>query len=518
MRLARSAELRCTPEHARRLAPYLADLLDAADRLASGALDPPAVLEPAALLDRPLEDLSWGAAMPHDRDRADAFCSIRELGRRYRDGDSTPVAVTAALLRRIAGFEPRLNAWITVCGEQALADARTATARIRAGRARGPLDGVPIACKDNIDVVGVPTTCGGRILVGEEPSADAAVVERLRAAGAVILGKTNLLEFAYGAVHPDVAQCNNPWDPRRTAGGSSSGSAAAVAAGCAFGALGTDTGGSIRIPAAYCGVVGLKPTSGRVSTDGVFPLSWTLDHVGPIGRSAEDVALLLAGLDGQGGVEGPAPLDGVRAAVLEDGHAAELEPGVARRWEAALGRLAGAGMRIEAVRLPSLELADRALLHVILPEAAVIHAPWLRLRPQDYAQDTRLQLELGALCPGTAHVAALLVRDRLVAETRAALADHDLLISPTVAWGAPMRDPGLADPEGAVESRRTGPHNLTGVPAVTVPCGLGDDGLPCGIQLAAAWGTDRRLLAWAQSVEMLLGGPLGPPPEFAGPV
>ncbi len=514
MRMARRADLGCTAERARMLAPHLADLLASADRLSAAALLPPADivrLPPggavAAVGATPAAGPGPGTSVA-----ADAFLTIRELGRRYRARQLSPVKVTAMLLRRIGATEPRLNAWITMCDESALAEARAAEARIVGGRSRGPLDGVPIACKDNIDVDGISTSCGARILRDQAPAGDAEVVQRLRAAGAVLLGKTNLLEFAYGIVHPDFGQCNNPWDPGRTAGGSSSGSAAAVAAGLAFGSLGTDTGGSIRIPAAYCGVVGLKPSLGRVSTDGVFPLSWTLDHVGPIGRSVDDVALLLAALDG-GGVPGaPPPLAGLRAAVLDDDHVLELRPGVARRWEEALDRLAAAGAGIDRVRLPSLEFAESALMQIILPEAAVIHAPWLRDRPEDYALDTRLQLELGVLSPGTAYVAAQLVRDRLIAETRAALADHDVLLSPTVAWVAPPRDPPLADPAGTVESRRTAPHNLTGIPAVTIPCGLGEDGLPVGLQLAGTWGEDRRLLAWAQAVETLLGGPLGPPP------
>jgi len=536
MRLARSAELRCTPARAAVLAPHLTALLDGADALAAAATAPPPADD--ALAARSLQVPSAppatatpaaGGLAPGGTDGGDAFLSIRELARLYRTGERSPVAVTGALLRRISAAQPRLNAFVTVLADSAMAGARASEARIRAGLGRGPLDGVAVACKDNIDTAGIPTTCAARIRRDEVPEADAEVVHRLRASGAVLIGKTNLLEFAYGAVHPDFGQGNNPWDPARTAGGSSSGSAAAVGAGLAFAALGTDTGGSIRIPAAYCGVVGLKPTLGAVSTDGVFPLSWTLDHVGPIGRRVDDVALLLAVLDGAGPVADPsaelalgeagtgpaARLAGLRAAVPLDRHAGDLQAGVAARWEDALRRLAAAGVRLDEVELPSLAYADDALLQIILPEAAVIHASWLRSRPQDYAPDTRLQLELGALAPGTAYVAAQLVRERLVQETRRLLGDHDLIVTPTVAWVAPRSDPALAGPEGAAEARRSGPHNLTGVPAVTLPCGLGDDGLPVGLQLAAAWGRDRRLLEWAAAVEALLGGPLGPPPGWA---
>ncbi len=520
LRLARHADLRCSPDRAAVLAPHLAALLASADALvaaatAPGAADRAVRAEPTvpAPMARPAAPVS-AARTP----APGGLRSIRELARAYRDGTRSPTAVTSGLLRRIERAEPRLNAFIAVLAESALAEARAAEARIRSGRARGPLEGIPVACKDNIDIAGVATTCGSRILRAEAAATDAPVVERLRAAGAVLIGKTNLLEFAYGIVHPDYGQCNNPWDEGRTAGGSSSGSAAAVAAGLVLGALGTDTGGSIRIPASYCGVVGLKPTSGRVSTDGVFPLSWTLDHVGPIAGCVDDAALLLAVLTGSAPPPAP-PADGelrarcagLRIALPVDRHQAEIRPGVARCFDAALSRLAAAGARLDRVELPGLESAEVALLQIILPEAAVIHGPWVRSRPEDYAPDTRLQLELGVLAPGTAYVAAQLVRDHLDRQTRRVLADHDLIATPTVAWVAPEHDPALADPEGEAEGRRTGPHNLTGVPALTLPCGLGEDQLPVGLQLAADWGEDERLLEWAAGVEAVLGGPLGPP-------
>ena len=193
----------------------------------------------------------------------------------------------------------KLNSFITVLGERSLERAATAERELRAGQDRGPLHGVPIAIKDLVDMAGVPTTFASRAGSPKHPTEDAPVIRRLEAAGAVILGKTNLLEYAYGAVHPDFGQTNNPWDPTRTSGGSSGGSAAAVGAGLCFAALGTDTGGSIRIPAAYCGVVGLKPSFGLVDTTGVQALSWSLDHVGPLARSCGDAALLLEGMTGQ---------------------------------------------------------------------------------------------------------------------------------------------------------------------------------------------------------------------------
>ncbi len=227
------------------------------------------------------------------------FAPIAEVAAGYRDGSLSPVAVTELALARIAALNPVLNAFITVTADQARAAAQRAEEELRRGEDRGLLHGIPIALKDLIDTAGVRTTCGGRILADHVPARNAPIVDRLEAAGAVLVGKTNLLEFAYGIVHPDVGPTWNPWAPDRTAGGSSGGSAAAVAAGLCYAAVGTDTGGSIRIPAAYCGVAGLKPTYGLVSTQGIFPLSWSLDHAGPIARTSADAALLLQVLLGE---------------------------------------------------------------------------------------------------------------------------------------------------------------------------------------------------------------------------
>ena len=233
-------------------------------------------------------------------DPAIAFASIAAIGARYRDGSLSPVEVTGLCLERIAAHDPELNAFLSVLNrEPALEQAATAEAELRSGRDRGPLHGVPVAIKDLMAMAGVPTKFGSDPIFQEVPERDAAIVRHLRAAGAVIVGKTNLLEFAYGAVNPRVGQTNNPWNLERTSGGSSGGSAAAVAAGLCYAAVGTDTAGSIRIPAAYCGVAGLKPTYGLVDLDGVSLLSWSLDHAGPIARSCADAAAMLAGLTGQ---------------------------------------------------------------------------------------------------------------------------------------------------------------------------------------------------------------------------
>ena len=268
------------------------------------------------------------------------FLSIPELGAAYRSGTLSPVAVTRQALERIAKRDGKLNSFITVLGERSLDRAATAERELRAGQDRGALHGVPIAIKDLVDMAGVPTTFASRAGSPKHPAEDAPVIRRLEAAGAVILGKTNLLEYAYGAVHPDFGQTNNPWDPTRTSGGSSGGSAAAIGAGLCFAALGTDTGGSIRIPAAYCGVVGLKPSFGLIDTTGVQALSWSLDHVAPLARSCGDAALLLEGMTGQRYPMTPPDLKRLRFGVVRhEGAEKFLEPEVTARFEEVLEKL-----------------------------------------------------------------------------------------------------------------------------------------------------------------------------------
>ena len=438
----------------------------------------------------------------------------------YRRGEVSPVEVTAGCLERIRTSEPRLNAWIMVLEEQAMVQAAEAEKALRRGEDRGPLHGVPIAVKDNFDMAGVATTCGSPILRGHTAAEDAVAVRSLRAAGAIILGKTNLLEFAYGIVHPQFGQCNNPWNLGRTSGGSSSGSAAAVAAGIAFGSLGTDTGGSIRIPASYCGVVGLKPTYDRVSRDGVFPLSWSLDHVGPIARTAGDAAILLAGLDGpRSGAARPvfskARLAGRRVGIATEHLGDDLHPGVRSAFERAVDAVRHAKAEIREVSIPSLLYADPALLAVIAPEATAIHEEWLRSRPGDYAEMTRAQLELGALVPALDYVRGQRFRRKLMSEFIEAFKEVDVIISPTVAWVAPAEDPVVAGQQGSIEARRSGPYNLTGLPAVTIPCGTAEDGLPAGLQIAGPWMSDFQVLSVAAAIEARIGWVPECPPGIA---
>ncbi|MDQ7844827.1 MAG: amidase, partial [Armatimonadota bacterium] len=383
--------------------------------------------------------------------------------------------------------------------------------------------------KDNIETAGIRTTCASRILAKNVPRKDATVVRKLRQAGAILLGKNNLLEFAYGIVHPDYGQCNNPWDPARTAGGSTSGGAAAVAAGQVYAAVGTDTGGSIRIPASYCGLVGMKPTYGLVSRHGVFPLSWSLDHVGPLARTVEDAAIVLSIIAG-GDPADPTTIDGValhpegddvglkglRVGLMQH-TGGDLRPGVRRRFEEAVELFKKEGAAVSDVAIPTLPYCDQLLLPLIAPEATSIHEPWLRTRAEDYAPMTRTQLELGAVLPAVEFVRAQRVRRKLIAELEEVFKEVDILLNPTVAWVAPKEDPAVAGEEGVVEARRTSPHNITGIPAVTVPMGFAEDDLPAGLQIAGPWRADGLVLQVARAYERLGGWTVREPRGISGP-
>ena len=433
------------------------------------------------------------------------FAPIATIAARYRQGNLSPVAVAERTLARIEALNPTLNAFITVTADTALASARQAATELAAGMDRGLRHGIPVALKDLVDTAGIRTTCGSRVLADHIPSTDARIVRHLAAAGAVLVGKTNLLEFAYGIVHPDFGPTANPYDPARTAGGSSGGSAAAVAAGLCFAAVGTDTGGSIRVPAAYCGVAGLKPTYDLVRLDGVFPLSWSLDHAGPLARTAADAALLLDGLLGRRPTPvPPAALPGLRLGILtahRTGH--ELERPVQDAFDAACAALARAGATLHDVAIPDLDLADGVLLSVIAPEASAVHGRWIGDRGDDYAPLTRRQIEVGFTIPAVTYVRAQQYRRHLTNQFLAAFEHVDAILSPTAPWVAPAEDPAVMEDEGAAEARRTGPYNLTGLPALTVNCGFGPTGLPIGLQIATPPHTDALCLSIGAAYETI---------------
>ncbi|HEU5422596.1 MAG TPA: amidase [Nitrolancea sp.] len=436
----------------------------------------------------------------------------------------SPVALTEAALARIEQLNPILNAFITVTGETALAEARAAEREIAGGAYRGPLHGIPLSLKDLYCTKGVRTTGGSRLLGGFVPDEDATATRKLRQAGAVLLGKTAMLELAYGEEHPDYGATRNPWDIEYGTNGSSSGSAAAVAAGLGYGSLGSDTGGSIRLPAAWCGIVGLKPTYGLVSRAGVLPLSWSLDHAGPMTRTVRDCALLLQAIAGHDPADPtsarrPVPdysagLDrvpsdltvGVFAPAPDD----RVLPEVRAALDAAAQTLRNAGISVREVRQPYPDQATRALLAMLYAEASSYHLPWLRERPQDYSANTRERLELGARLPATTYLSALRARRVIIAAYQELMRDVDILLTPPAPTASYRLDgPSTAPvgPEGdrmAPLVRFSGPFDLTGLPAIAVPAGLTGAGLPIGVQLVARPFAEPTLLQTAQVVEQAL--------------
>jgi aspartyl-tRNA(Asn)/glutamyl-tRNA(Gln) amidotransferase subunit A len=446
---------------------------------------------------------------------------LLELAGLIEKREVSPVAATEAVLERINALDETLNAFVTVLDERALDEARAAEWEILAGDYRGPLHGVPVSVKDLFATKGIRTTASSRVLADHVPDYDATVVERLRAAGAVIVGKTNMLEFAYAAVHPDYGATPNPWDLARSSSGSSSGSAVAVAAGMGYGSIGSDTGGSIRLPASYCGIVGLKPTYGRVSRHGGIPVSWSADHFGPLTRTVGDSAALLgsiAGEDPRDPTSGRVPvsdylaeldggLAGQRIGIADAYLRQHVDPAVQRLVEQALSTMEQLGATVEEVTLPPPSEAVPALLALLVPEATAYHLPWLRTRPEDYSSAVRERLELGAVTPAVSYIQAQQARRRIVDEFLTVMKRVDLLVTPTAPTAATLLEGDLvtgdeADPEVlAALINFSGPFDLTGFPAVSIPCGFTTGGLPVGVQLVGRPWEEGPLLAAAHAYE-----------------
>ena len=402
-----------------------------------------------------------------------------------------------------------LQAFISLPDERAGREAKRAQQRL-ARREAGPLLGVPIAIKDLFDTRGIRTTAGSRILRNRVPAADATAVTRLRAAGAVIFGKTNLHEFAYGVsnANPWWGIARNPHDPQRSPGGSSGGSAIAVVAGLAAAALGSDTGGSIRIPAALCGCVGLKPTYGAVPLEGAMPLGWSLDHAGPLARTVEDAALFIDALAG-GQTWSQAKrvrTAGLRVGMLAGSIFERVQPGVARQAEAAARALQRRGIRMRSLTIKEMAWTVATQLVTLRAEASAIHARWLRSRPRAYGADVRVRLQLGALVSGADYVLAQRMRARIREALRRAFEEVDLLLLPSTPITAPIigertvRWGRETEPVDGALVRFTAPFNLTGAPALSVPYGT-DAGLPVGMQLVGRWHDEARLLAVGRLLE-----------------
>ena len=410
--------------------------------------------------------------------------SVARLARELRAGELSPREAVQSYLDRIEQNDGELNAYITVRAEEALAEAD----ELEAAAERGPLWGVPVAIKDVIDVAGTRTTAASKILSDNVATRDATAVERLRRAGAVVLGKLNTHEFAFGAMttSPHFGPAHNPWSLDRICGGSSGGSGAAAAADLAAGTLGTDTAGSIRIPACLCGVTGLRPSSGLVSNRGVVPVSWTFDTVGPIARSAEDCALLLDAIAGtsvvvNGGVEGLRI--GVVEALLD-----RAEPRVAEATRVGVATLATLGATVEPVEVPMLAESSTIKQLQMLPEATNVHLEWMRTRLGDYGADVRARLLAGLFLPATAYVTGMRAR-RMYCDTVSRLFERfDLLVAPAMPVVAPRIGEHEVDLDGERVAYRlalmpfNSPWSLAGLPVLSVPCGF-VDALPVGLAL-----------------------------------
>lgn len=458
-----------------------------------------------------------------------AFLPISVLSRMIASGDIDPVELTEEFLARIYGVGRPLNCYVVVFGESARAEAATASERARARRRIGPLDGIPIAVKDNMDIAGVPTSNGFGGAPYRIPEANSEVVRRLREAGAVILGKLNLHEGAVGATNDNVhlGRAINPHRPGHSPGGSSGGSGAAVAAGLCCAALGSDTGGSVRIPASYCGVVGLKPSYGLISTRGVVTLSYSLDHVGPLTRTVEDAALILdvlAGFDpdctesrhGSAGYGKPKAvrLDGVKLGVLEfpsEPH----EPAVLGAFRDAVARLKSLGAELRPVSPPGYDpiKGRRAGFVRVEVEAAFNHGDLYQREPERFSPQMRSYLDYGAKLPAT----KLMRADRVIEAGAFALHrcfdEVDAIVSPATPQASPAFDEAAPDNPGTYSILA----NFAGAPAISVPMGVDGTGRPLGLQVIGPMHQDARVMDIAAAYEAAVGLRLLPPPPYGPP-
>jgi len=469
-----------------------------------------------------------------------AFLGAAALARLVRARQVSPVDLVDLYLARIERLDGRLHAFITVCADEARRAAREADRALERGVAGGPLHGLPFAVKDQFHARGLPTTCGSRLLEHAVADEDATTVARLRAAGAILLGKLSLSEFALGGtVSFPFGQPRNPWHPDHHPGGSSGGSGVATAAALAAFTLGEDTGGSIRGPASHCGVVGLRATWGLISRHGSWGVSWSMDIAGPLTRTVEDCALVLAVLAGHDpddpltsrrpvpsyGAALTGEVRGLRVGVVRelvdgDGTDAEVRSAV-REAARALGKL---GAVVEEISLPTLPLAGATFMAICDSEGAAAHQAWLRTRPRDYDQATRRRLYTASLLPAALYHQATRSRARIRREIMAALERHDLLLSPTQGAPAPPiareAEP-VTDKEGAARRffghrSHTTPYSLAGVPAISVPCGLTTSGLPIGLQLAGRPFDETTVLRAAHAYEQATPWHARRPPLAAG--
>ena len=467
---------------------------------------------------------AWSALSAFGQSQDLASLTVKKASDLLRRRGVSPLDLTQACLERIDRLNPAINAFITITREQALATARQMEAEQKSGKWRGPLHGIPVALKDNIDTAGIRTTAASGVFKDRVPTEDAEVVVRLKRAGAILLGKLNLHEFALGGTSAVTyfGPVHNPWALDHVSGGSSGGSAAAIAADLCFGTLGTDTGGSIRIPASYCGIVGFKPTYGRVSNRGVIPMAWTLDHVGPMCKTVEDTALMLgviAGYDKFDPSSADAPIadysrgirtptSKLRLGVPRTPFFDNLDPEVASAVTAALDVLRHLTASVKDVQIPAAgNIAD-----VWNPEIYAYHMPWITKTPELYQEATRNLIQRAGEGKSAAYAEARHHVDIVRRDIQRVFADVDLLITPTQRGTAPLivpRQPG-ANAGGGVGAAagggggslyNTAAFDIFGLPTISIPCGFSASGLPIGLQMSGAHFAESTVIALAQAYE-----------------
>lgn len=459
-------------------------------------------------------------------DKGLCFLTIGELSKLIKKKEVSPVEVTTSFLERINQLDGQINAYITVLEDEARQSSQEAERAILSGNYLGPLHGVPIAVKDLFLTKGIRTTAGSKILADFFPKEDATVIQRLKEAGAVIIGKTNLHEFAYGSTtdNPHYGPTRNPWDMERIPGGSSGGSAAAVVASLCSGSLGSDTGGSIREPAALCGIVGIKPTYGRVSRFGVIPLAWSLDHAGPITKDVEDSALILnaiAGRDPRDSASSDVPVPdytralggevkGLRLGIPKEYFFEEIDDEIGEHVKKAISVLQTLGVAAEEVSLPYVKYSRTLLWILVGAEASSYHEPFFRTRIEEYGRDVRANLEVAQFMLASHYLKAQRVRNILRENLLEVLKKVDVIVCPTTPVPAPKigeRDfkIRMGDRETTVTGglgRLTCPFNLSGLPAISLPCGFTSLGLPIGLQIAGRPFDEETVLKVARAYEM----------------
>jgi aspartyl-tRNA(Asn)/glutamyl-tRNA(Gln) amidotransferase subunit A len=437
------------------------------------------------------------------------YHSIEEIGTLYRKKEVSPLEITEATLDRLQELEPKLNAFITVLSEQALAKARKAEAAFLDGANVSKLFGIPVSLKDIFMTKGIRTSLGSRIMKDFVPDEDAFVYRALQDTGAIIVGKNNMLEFAYGSVHQDYGQCNNPWNVSRTAGGSSTGSGASVAAGIGYASIGTDTGGSIRVPASFCGIIGLKPTYETVSRQGLFPLSHSLDHIGPLTRTVRDNAIVLEHISSRRfnfDSLFTGEIRGVKVGVIRSLTDSIKNQEVTALMVSAIQQLKELGAQLYDVEISGIESIERAAMPIVLAEASTYHQKWFEPREKDYAPNTYANLREGYRVTAVSYLEALEQKKRFTEAVDQVLKQVDVLICPTVPYPATEKDPSFED--GNIDiSQRTIPFNMSGHPAITLSAGnTSSENLPVGLQLIGRYYDEETIYRVADAFQQSTGG------------